>query len=208
MVKIGPLAMAAMGLLEERPRHPYDIAFTMQQRHMDKHIKLSLGTLYHVVEQLQRLGWVRSTDTEREGRRPERTVYTLTDEGRLHFQARLRQLIAEPANEYSSFEAGLAFLHQLPREEAVTLLRRRAVALQEQLNQWRSTHEALCVKGLSRLSLLEVELVQDMRRFHIEWARRIAHEIESGELEWRVGFADPRRDAETPRPPEAEEVPA
>src|SRR5207248_9693191 len=105
MAKLGPLAMAVMGLLDERPRHPYDIAFTMRQRHMDKHIKLSLGTLYHTFEQLQRLGWVRPTETEREGRRPERTVYALTAEGRARFLDRLRELVAEPASDYSSFEA-------------------------------------------------------------------------------------------------------
>ena len=80
MAKIGPLAVAVLGLLAEQPRHPYDVAYTMQHRHMHEHIKLSLGTLYHVVEQLQRLGWIRPTETAREGRRPERTTYALTSD--------------------------------------------------------------------------------------------------------------------------------
>jgi DNA-binding PadR family transcriptional regulator len=186
MGRIGPLAVAVLGLLEERPRHPYDIAFTMQTRRMDEHIKLSMGTLYHVVEQLQRLGWLEPTETAREGRRPERTIYAVTPEGRRHFRQRLRELIAEPTQEYSSFEAGLSFIHQLPRDEAVALLRRRAAALLEQIDLWDYTLERLGEKGVTRLALLEAEMVQDTRRFQVEWALRIADEIESGRLEWRT----------------------
>jgi DNA-binding PadR family transcriptional regulator len=184
MGQIGPLAVAVLGLLEERPRHPYDIAFTMQKRHMHEHIKLSMGSLYHVVEHLQRLGWVRSTETAREGRRPERTTYEVTDEGRLHLRNRLRELIAEPTRDYSSFEAGLAFMHQLPREDAAALLRRRAEALAREIDLWDFEMTRLRGRGLSRLALVEAELVQDNRRFQRDWALRIAGEIESGSLEW------------------------
>jgi DNA-binding PadR family transcriptional regulator len=184
MTKIGPLAVAVLGLLEERPRHPYDIAYTMQVREMDEHIKLSLGTLYHVVEQLQRLGWIRPTETAREGRRPERTTYAVTPDGREQLHARLRELIAEPVRDHTAFEAGLAFIHQLPREEAAALLRRRAAALHEQSDLMDCTLQRLRDGGLARLALIEAELVQDMRRFQREWALRIADEIESGDLEW------------------------
>ena len=151
---------------------------------MDEHIKLSLGTLYHVVEQLHRLGWIRPTETAREGRRPERTTYAVTPEGRERLQARLRELIAEPARDHTAFEAGLAFMHQLPREEAAELLRRRAAALLEQSELMDCTLRRLRAGGLARLALIEAELVQDMRRFQRDWALRIAAEIESGDLEW------------------------
>ncbi|TMC04851.1 MAG: PadR family transcriptional regulator [Chloroflexi bacterium] len=186
MAKIGPLAVAVLGLLAEQPRHPYDIACTMQQRHMHEHIKLSLGTLYHIVEQLQRLGWIRPTETAREGRRPERTIYELTPEGHRHLLDRVRQLVAEPTREYSAFEAGLTFMHQLPRDEAVALLRRRADALREQVDLWAYALERLRDRGLGRLALIEAEMVQDTRRFQRDWALRVADEIESGTLEWAV----------------------
>ncbi|HEY4028691.1 MAG TPA: PadR family transcriptional regulator [Candidatus Dormibacteraeota bacterium] len=184
MFKVGALAVAVLGLLEERPRHPYDIAYTMQQRCMTEHIKLSMGTLYHVVEQLHRLGWIRPTETAREGRRPERTTYAVTPEGRQHLQARLRELIAEPTREHTAFEAGLTFMHQLPREEAAALLRRRAEALREQIELKDYGLARLREGGLARLALIEAELVQDTRRFQREWALRLAEQIESGALEW------------------------
>jgi DNA-binding PadR family transcriptional regulator len=184
MGKMGPLAVAVLGLLQERPRHPYDIAYTMQTRHMNEHIKLSVGTLYHVVEHLQRLGWVRPTETAREGRRPERTTYAVTPEGRRHFLDRVRELIVEPVRDFSAFEAGLAFMHELPREEAVALLRRRAEALEHEAELWDYALERLRERGLRRLAVIEAELVQDSRRFQRDWAQRVADEIESGTLEW------------------------
>ena len=190
MARTGPLAVAVLGLLAERPRHPYDIAFTMQQRHMDAHIKLSLGTLYHVVDQLQRLGWIQPTETEREGRRPERTIYEITPEGHTELRERVRQLVAEPCRDYSAFEAGLTFLHQLTAAEAVALLRRRAAALREQTELLDYTLERLRARGLARLALIEAELVQDTRRFQREWALRVADEIENGTLPWGVLHAE------------------
>jgi DNA-binding PadR family transcriptional regulator len=193
MAKIGPLAVAVLGLLAEQPRHPYDIAYTIKQRHMHEHIKLSMGTLYHVVEQLQRLDWIRPTETAREGRRPERTIYEIAPEGRRHLLDRVRQLVAEPARDYSAFEAGLAFVHQLSREEAVALLRRRATALKEQIELMDYVLERHRAGGLGRLALIEAELVQDTSRFQRDWALRIADEIENGTLEWAV-FCAPRVD--------------
>jgi len=144
---------------------------------------------YRIVEQLQRLDWIRPTETAREGRRPERTIYEVTPEGHRHLLDRVRQLVAEPTREYSAFEAGLAFLHQLPREESITLLRRRAAALREQIDLWDYALERLRDRGLGRLALIEAEMVQDTRRFQRDWAQRVADEIESGSLEWAVHCA-------------------
>jgi DNA-binding PadR family transcriptional regulator len=185
-----PLSLAVLGLLGEQPRHPYEIAFVMRQRHMDKHIRLNLGTLYHTFEQLQRAGWIEPTETERSGRRPERTVYALTPAGVERFHERLRELIAVPMGEYSSFEAGLSFMHQLPREEAVELLRTRAQALEQDLDKGVQVLAWLRGRGLARLALIEVEMVHEQRKWQLEWVRRITTEIEAGDLEWFAGFSE------------------
>ena len=186
--KVSPLALAVLGLLGERPRHPYEVAFTMRQRHMHEHIRLNLGTLYHTFEQLRRAGWIEPTETGREGRRPERTVYSLTTEGRERFRDRLRELIAEPTREYSSFEAGLSFMHQLSREEAVELLRMRALALEQRADGEAQVLQWLRSRGLTRLALIEAEMVHEQQKWQLEWVLRVVAEIESGELEWEAGL--------------------
>src|SRR2546430_16551428 len=74
-----PLALAVLACLSERPMHPYEMATTMRERGKDQSIKLNYGSLYTVVEALQQHALIVAQETERAGRRPERTVYRLTD---------------------------------------------------------------------------------------------------------------------------------
>jgi DNA-binding PadR family transcriptional regulator len=116
---------------------------------------------------LQRAGWIQPTETAREGRRPERTVYSLTEDGSRRFRDRLRELIAEPTGEYSSFEAGLSFMHQLSRGEATELLRLRALALEQRLDAGGWLLGWLQSRGLTRLSVIEAEMVNEQQRWQL-----------------------------------------
>src|ERR1700748_2441980 len=91
-----PLALAVLALLFERPMHPYEMAATLKQRHKEESIKLRYGSLYTVIELLRARGPTRARETSREGRRPERTVYALTDVGREELLDWMRDLIRDP----------------------------------------------------------------------------------------------------------------
>jgi DNA-binding PadR family transcriptional regulator len=182
-----PLALAILGILQEGPMHPYEIAFTMRQRFMEETIRLNYGALYATVDSVQRAGWITPVETGREGRRPERTVYALTAAGREQFLIRLRDLLRRPAKEYPQFEAGLAFLHYLRRTEAVALLRERTSELAEQLAYERELSASLQQRGVRRLWLVEVEHAIAMREAERNWTESLTAEIESGALEWSSG---------------------
>ena len=77
-----PLALAVLACLHERPMHPYEMASTMRERGKEQSIKLNYGSLYTVVDSLARSGLIEAMEATREGRRPERTVYRLTEAGR------------------------------------------------------------------------------------------------------------------------------
>src|SRR5205814_7427200 len=77
-----PLALAVMNLLMERPMHPYEMKSTMKERGHDQVIRLKGGSIYDTVERLEAGGFIKSQETSREGRRPERTVYSITEAGR------------------------------------------------------------------------------------------------------------------------------
>ena len=93
-----PLALAVLACLVERPMHPYEMATTMRTRGQDESIKLNYGSLYTVVESLARRGLIEPREPEREGRRPERTVYAITDVG-THRVRRLAHRAARHAGE-------------------------------------------------------------------------------------------------------------
>ena len=130
-----PLALAVLALLFERPMHPYEMAATLKQRHKEESIKLRYGSLYTVTELLLARGFIRAEATSREGKRPERTVFALTDAGYEELLDWMRDLIRAPAKEYPQFEAGLCLIGVLPPDEATELLRDRATQLAGQVAQ-------------------------------------------------------------------------
>ena len=99
--------------------HPYEMATTMRQRGKHESIKLNYGSLYNVVQSLERAGLIESQETEREGRRPERTVYRLLDAGRVELIDWLSEMLSTPAKEFTQFEAGLSLLPCLPPEDVL-----------------------------------------------------------------------------------------
>src|ERR1700719_1471490 len=103
-----PLALAVLACLHERPMHPYEMASTMRERGKEQSIKLNYGSLYTVVDNLAKHGLIEGAAARREGRRPERTVYRLTDSGRVRLDAWMSELLAAPVKEYPQFEAALS----------------------------------------------------------------------------------------------------
>jgi DNA-binding PadR family transcriptional regulator len=130
-----PLALAVLALLFERPMHPYEMAATLKQRHKGESIKIRYGSLYTVIELLVKRGFIAARETLREGRRPERTVFELTPSGYDELRAWMQDLLRDPLKEYPQFAAALSLLPVLPPQEAVALLRRRALSLSAEITR-------------------------------------------------------------------------
>jgi DNA-binding PadR family transcriptional regulator len=177
-----PLALAVLACLFERPMHPYEMATTLRERGKDQSIKLNYGSLYTVVEALQQHGLIVAQETERAGRRPERTVYRLTDAGRMELIDWVSELLSRPVKEYTRFEAGLSLAGVLPPEDIAALLAQRCRHLEMEIVQGRSLLQLSGQRGLPRLFVIESEYQLTMREAELAWTRKLAEEITSGAL--------------------------
>jgi len=65
-----PLALAVMVLLSERPMHPYEIAQTLRQRGKEHSVKINFGSLYTVVQNLEKHGCVEVAEVQRKATVP------------------------------------------------------------------------------------------------------------------------------------------
>jgi DNA-binding PadR family transcriptional regulator len=180
------LSLAVLALLHEHPMHPYEVAYTMRERRMEDSIKLNYGALYHTVGLLQADGLIAPLENERPGRRPERTVYSLTDAGRSQALDWLRDLLRHPRKEFPRFQAGLTVLTLLPRDEALALLGERAEDLAVQIQTERAAFERLRERGIQRLVLLEDEYALAMRQAELDWITHLCADIGSGHLAWQT----------------------
>jgi DNA-binding PadR family transcriptional regulator len=196
-----PLALAVMALLYERPMHPYEMVSVMRERGQHESVRLRYSSLYSVVEALGREGLISPRETVREGRRPERTVYGLTEAGRVEFLSWLRELLREPVKEYTQFTAGLTFLAALPPSEALALLEERTRLLEEDVGEMRSRLDAAMQQGVARLFLVENEHELVLREAELEWVRGLVREIETRKLEGLREWESfhPRHAAERPK---------
>src|SRR5262252_1393000 len=132
--------------------HPYEMAATLKQRHKEDSIKLRYGSLYTVIELLLARGFIRAQATSREGRRPERTVYALTDAGRDELYDWMRDLLRDPVKEYPQFEAGLCLMPVLPPDEATALLSHRAARLAGMIAQLKAQLAAVTQQPMSTIA--------------------------------------------------------
>ncbi|HEX4705584.1 MAG TPA: PadR family transcriptional regulator [Pseudonocardiaceae bacterium] len=151
------LALAVLSYLTQRPMHPYELSRTLRDNGDARSIKFNHGSLYMVVQQLTKAGYVTEQETNRDGQRPERTVYALTDAGRDDLRDWLRELLSEPEHEYPHFVAALSLIAALPPSAAVALLRHRRDRLAQQRTEIRSTIDNTLAGGVPALFLVEEE---------------------------------------------------
>ena len=185
-----PLALAVLVCLYEKPMHPYEVAQTLRARAKEQSVRLNYGSLYAVVESLEKKGFIKATGTVREGKRPQRTVYAITDEGSVEMTDWLTELIGTPNKEYPAFMAGLSFLPALDPDDALAALRHRAEMLTVKLASQRGVEKAARDAGLPRIFGLEAEYEEGQLVAELRFVTSLAEEMENGTLEgldlWRL----------------------
>jgi DNA-binding PadR family transcriptional regulator len=173
-----PLALAVLAALRQGPMHPYEMATTMRSQGKERSIKLNFGSLYTVVDNLAKHGFIEAVEASREGRRPERTTYRLTGAGRAELEDWLAELLGTPVKEYPQFEAALSEMAVLMPERVLELLRHRAAALEEAIANARA--EVAGFPWLPRLFLIETEYHLAMQEAELAWVRGLVAELDDG----------------------------
>src|SRR3984957_20612199 len=97
------LGISVLALLRARPMHGYEMFQTLVERHADRIVKVRPGSLYHVVDRLTEGKQIRGGARSRDGKRPERPSYEITDAGAEDLTDRVGKLIAVPGCEFPQF---------------------------------------------------------------------------------------------------------
>jgi DNA-binding PadR family transcriptional regulator len=183
-----PLALAVLSCLSERPMHPYEISTTLRTRGKEQSIKLNYGSLYSVVESLQKHGLVQARETLREGRRPERTVYEITEAGVNELEDWLAELLSTPVRDFMSLEAGLSLMAVLPPDEVARLLTERSERLRIELRSMDATLAAVADMGLPDVFVVETTFRRAMMAAELDFVAGLADEIRLGKLGGTAGW--------------------
>lgn len=177
LLALGLLSLLSVG----EPMYPYEMAQTLRVRGKDQSIRINWGSLYTVVQNLEKHGFIESVATEREGRQPERTTYRITDAGRAELKDWMRELLSEPDCTPTRFESALAEWLVLAPDDVTQLLTQRLETLDKTVANLRE-HLGVWTRRLPRLLLIETEYQLAMRVAEADWVRGLIGEIVSGTI--------------------------
>jgi DNA-binding PadR family transcriptional regulator len=175
--------MMILGLVRWlQPVHGYDVRRELLSWGVDEWANVQPGSIYHALRKLTEEGLLEEVATEQVGARPARTTYRVTLKGEREFEELLRKYWWEYKGPLDPFNAAFSFLPALPRREAVTALRNRAMVLDALVRTIEAGVESetwMKDKPIHVAWLFELGI--DRGRLEADWCRRVADRIEQGE---------------------------
>ena len=107
--------LIVLGILKKESMSAYDIQKLVEYRNISKWVKISTPSIYKKVIQLEEKGYITSTQVK-EGKMPEKAVYTLTDSGNSQFKKLMIEISLKPIHIFLEFNAVIVNLDSLSRE--------------------------------------------------------------------------------------------
>lgn len=107
--------LIVLGMLRKESLSAYDIQKLVEYRNISKWVKISTPSIYKKVIQLEEKGLI-SSRTEKEGKMPEKAVYSLTDAGKEEFEKLMIEISCKPINIFLDFNAVIVNLESMSKE--------------------------------------------------------------------------------------------
>lgn len=107
--------LIVLGMLKKEPMGAYDIQKLVEYRNISKWVKISTPSIYKKALQLEEKGFIKRTIVK-EGKMPEKAVYSLTDAGNKEFERLMLEISAKPIHIFLDFNAVIVNLDSLPLE--------------------------------------------------------------------------------------------
>lgn len=105
--------LIVLGLLKKESMGAYDIQKQVEYRQISKWVKISTPSIYKKVIQLEEKGFITS-HTEKDGKMPEKAVYSLTLSGEQEFERLMMEISCAPVNIFLDFNAVIVNLDSVP----------------------------------------------------------------------------------------------
>jgi len=153
MKGISKTDLMLLGMLIRQPMHGYELVDQLGGPYMSVWVRMGRASVYYALNRLARAGFV-SRHSERHGGKPERTVYSITDEGRREFYSEVEVALGELPESMEAFDIALYYSDQLEPSIARSRLLARVTSLQQTLSLLERTLEDARAKGDTSLVLV------------------------------------------------------
>jgi DNA-binding PadR family transcriptional regulator len=116
-----------LGLLKEGPKHGYEIKRLIEEE-LVPFIGLKIKSIYYPLKKMEKLGLIKK-DVGREGKWPEKFVYSLTPKGDKIFDHLITESFLSIQRPYFNIDLSLYFLQYVDQDIAKKQLRGRIIFL-------------------------------------------------------------------------------
>ncbi len=178
-----PLSLVVLGLLAEEPLHPYAMRQRITGRAHDRLPGIRPASLYDAVQRLTAAGLISADEPSREGRRPERVEYSITEAGRRALTSWVAESLADLSRS-DEFPAALSFMYALGRDRVVQILQERAATLRQSLDADETALANAETGGVPPIFLSEHRYQLALRHAEHTWLTAFTEALTTGTLGW------------------------
>ncbi|MGB4137352.1 MAG: PadR family transcriptional regulator, partial [Microbacterium sp.] len=165
--------------------HPYEMIRLLDQRYRGRMVRVTNGTLYHTVARLEQAGLIAEVGTDRDGNRPERTTYALTEAGREALTGWVRERLSR-TDRGPDFRAALAEAHNLDLAEVIELIGDRRAALAAERETSRTGLASARERGVPEQYLVELGRHDALLVAELAWTDDFLARVGRGDVPWGV----------------------
>ncbi len=145
IIMLSKIALLVLSCIAEKPLNPYQLKKIFGHLNLARWFPMADSSMYAAIKMLVKNGYIAGTKA-RSGNMPEKTIYTITPEGRQVLERTLLAHLREHERIVSEFDVTMLFLCHLPKDVALQTLRlRRDFAIREIAGQ-QQAHDNLCGK--------------------------------------------------------------
>ena len=113
--------LIVLGMLKKEALSAYDIQKLVEYRNISKWVKISTPSIYKKVIQLEEKGYI-SSNIVKEGKMPEKAIYSLTEAGEKQLENLMFEISAKPVQIFLDFNAVIVNLDALSPENQMKCL--------------------------------------------------------------------------------------
>lgn len=157
-------------LLRYGAQHGYRLKQIVEEQISD-FTDIKLPTIYYHLEKMKESGYI-TANIDKDGNRPEKTVYTITDEGKKYFDILLKNMQVEELGRQLPLD-GAIFFHERISEDDFFSMIKNAIQITEQKLENVMIHRDAILKIIPKESKKDTKAIFSHHIHHLE-----------AELEW------------------------
>ncbi len=164
-----------IGSLCQSPKSAYDLQKQIEARNLSRWVKIGSFTVYKKVVQYEAKGYVVS-ETVKSGNMPEKTVYTITAEGKKVFRELMKKFSIAETRVFLDFNAvivNLALLDDSSAAECIANIKNSIQTTKAQISEQISKHKEIPLFGQTILEQQRM-LLETLEKWEENFEQQLA----------------------------------